>query len=110
MIEKRAPSSLLLTLILDTVSMMLLFSSILSYMTATSAVSGEMLPPCSSLSHDINVIVLNMHPCTWMRLTSLQQPGCHLFLALVYPFFFFLDGAQNPRKYGEFQMLQLDRY
>ena len=60
MIEKRVPSSLLLTLILDPVSLMLIFSLILSYMITTLTIDGEMLPHCSSLSRDINVIVLNM--------------------------------------------------
>ena len=69
MLEKRAPYFLLLTLILDHVSLMLLFSLSLSYTTTTLTIAGEMLPPCSSLSRDINVIVLNMHSCTWICLT-----------------------------------------
>ena len=69
MLEKIAPSSFLLTLILDTVSMMLLLCLSHSYMTTTLAISGEISPPYSSLSHDINTIVLDMHPRTWMRLT-----------------------------------------
>ena len=90
---------------------MIIFSSILYYMMTTSAIAGEMLPPRYSLSHDINAIVLNMHSHTWMQLTYIQQPGRHLLLALVYPFFLnFLGGAQKPREYGECQMLQLDRY
>ena len=89
MLEKRAPSSLLLILILDNFSLMMVLSSRTSYMTTTSAISGEMLRPCSSLSHDINTIVLNMHPRTCMCLAQLQQPGRCLFLALVYPFFNF---------------------
>ena len=68
-IENRASSYFLLTIILDDVSLMLLFSSSLSYMTTTLAIAGEMFPPCSYLSHDINVIVMNMHPRTLMRLT-----------------------------------------
>ena len=69
LLEKRAPYSLMLNLILDPISMMLLFSSNLSYMTITLTIAGEILPPCSSLRRDINVIVLNMHPRTWMLLT-----------------------------------------
>ena len=69
MLENREPSYLPLTLILDPGSMMLVFSSSFSYMMTTLTIAGEMLPPCSSLSHDINVIVLNMHPHTWMSLT-----------------------------------------
>ena len=53
-------------------------------------------PPCYSSSRDINAIVLNTHPLTWMRLTQLQQPDCCLFLALVCPFFnFFLAVLKN---------------
>ena len=74
-------------LILYPVYLMLLFSLSLSYMTTTSTIYGEMLSPCSSLSCDMNVIVLNMHPCLWMRLTLLQQPVRHMLLAIVYPFF-----------------------
>ena len=69
MLENRVFSPLFLTLILYAVSMMLLFSLRLSYMTTTSDLYGEMLPPCSSLSHDINAIVLNMQPRMWVRLT-----------------------------------------
>ena len=87
MLENRASSSLLLTLILYPVSLMLVFPSSLYYMAKTLTIAGEMLPPCSSLSHDINMIVLNMHPHTWMRLTKLQQLGRHLFLYIVNPFF-----------------------
>ena len=68
MLENIAPSSLLLNLILDPVSTMLLFSLRISYMPTTSAITGDMFPPCSSLSHDINTIVLNMNPRTWMHL------------------------------------------
>ena len=96
MLEKRAPSSLLLILILDTPSLMMMLSSRISYKTTTLAIAGEMLRPCSSLSHDINTIALNMHPRTSMRLAQLQQPGRCLFLALVYPFFnLFLTVLKN---------------
>ena len=90
MLQNRAPSSLLLTLILHTVSLVLLFSPKLSYMTTNLDITGEMLAPSYSLSHDINSIVLNMHPRKWICLTQLQQPGSCLFLALVYHFFDFL--------------------
>ena len=86
----------MLTLIPYPVYIMLLLSPIISYMMTTPTISGEKLPPYYSLSHDINVIGLNMHPCTWMRVTKLQQPIRHLFLALVYPFFnFFLKVIRN---------------
>ena len=86
-LEKIALYYPLLTLILYTVSLMLLFSSSLSYMATTLAIAGEMLPPCSSLIHDTNAIVLNIHPHTWILLTQLQQPHFNLFFALVYPLF-----------------------
>ena len=69
MLEKRDPSSILFTLILDPIYQMLLFFSSLSYTTKISTIAGEILPPFSSLSHDVNVIVLNIQPRTWMRLT-----------------------------------------
>ena len=48
---------------------MLLISSSLYYMTKTLTIAGEIFPPCSSLSHDINVIVMNMNSRFWMCLT-----------------------------------------
>ena len=65
-------------------------------MMTTSTISMDMLPPFSSLSHYINFILLNMHPLAWMCLTWLQQPGRHLFISIVYPFFtFFLKVFKN---------------
>ena len=69
MLEKIVPSSLMVTLILDPFSMMLLFFSMISYIATTLTISREMLPPCYYLSRDINVIVPNMHPRIWIRLT-----------------------------------------
>ena len=83
MLENRAPYSFLLTLILYPDFLMFLVSFSIYYMKTTSTKDGEMFPTFSSLSHGINVVDLNMHPHMWMRLTLHQQPGRHLFLAIV---------------------------
>ena len=58
-------------------------------MTTTLTIAGEILPCFYSLSRDINVLVLNMHPCMWKRLTLIQHPVCHLLLFILYICLFF---------------------
>ena len=111
MLDKRSPSSLMLNLILDTVSLndYILLNPLLyddnfghSWGDVASSLFPESWYKCDSAEYALPYMdALNLNSTAW---SSPVTCSC-------LPFFLnFLGGAQKPREYGECQMLQLDRY